>query len=247
MSAQIWRALALSTLSAVSLATAPDAAVAQPANPSFDCAKAQTQDEIAICNDARLAELDQAVAIGLGQIAPNDRQAARSIAIETLAARRSCDSNKLCILDQQVTAINSFADLGSQVPVPPWVADYRLSLFRARAEPPTSNLPGRVGQCTITKIASISTRFGEELRRPADDRDSSGSAVSYSNKGYQVSYSFVEPIAGSRIGDEVLLCLVSVPKNCPPGDARGKVYSATNVRTRGTWVLPDSQHMCGGA
>ena len=42
-------------------------AKAEPANPSFDCRKARDPVERAICNDSRLAELDQAVAKGSGQ------------------------------------------------------------------------------------------------------------------------------------------------------------------------------------
>jgi hypothetical protein len=45
----------------------------------------------------------------------------------------------------------------------------------------------------------------------------------------------------------VLLCLVSIPKNCPAGDERGKIYSATNLNTTAYWLLPDAQHGCGGA
>jgi uncharacterized protein len=247
MSAPIGAILALSMLSAFALAAPPRVAAAQPAKPSFDCAKARTQDEITICSDARLAELDQAVAIGVKEIPAIYQEAARSIARQTLAARRSCGADKLCILDQQAAAITRLDDFGAQVPVPPWVGSYRLVLFRARVEPPANGLPGRVGQCTLTKIASISTRFGEELKPPTDKLPSSGSAVSYANKGFQVSYGFVGAIAASRIGDEVLLCLVLLPKNCPPGDDRGKVYAATNVRTKGSWVLPDATHLCGGA
>jgi uncharacterized protein len=222
---------------------------AQPANPSFDCGRARELDERAICSDDRLAELDQAVAIAFGQASkdPNFKQEARETAKETLAARHSCGDNRICILDQQVRAIDNYSDLGSKVPVPPWVGRYRVDLFEARSEPPTKNLPGQVGRCTTTKIASISTRFGDELKPPADEFDSSGSAVSFANGGYQVSYSYISAIADSHIGDEVLLCLVSLPKNCPPGDDRGKFYSATNLRTKGSWLLPDAQHMCGGA
>ena len=39
----------------------------------------------------------------------------------------------------------------------------------------------------------------------------------------------------------------SVPENCPPGDDRGKIYKATNLRTNESWEAPDSQHSCGGA
>ena len=31
------------------------------------------------------------------------------------------------------------------------------------------------------------------------------------------------------------------------GSAGGKVYRTTNLRTRQSWTLPDSEHGCGGA
>jgi uncharacterized protein len=221
---------------------------AEPGNPSFDCKKAREVDERAICNDSRLAELDQAVAIAYSQALKDSKlkTEVHETAKESLAARHSCGDNRICILDQQVKAIDTYSDLGSNVPVPPWVGRYRVELFEADSEPPSKNLPGRIGQCTTTKIASIATRFGDELK-PSTELDSSGSAVSYANGGYQVSYSYISALADSHIGDEVLLCLVSIPKNCPPGDDRGKFYSATNLRTKGSWLLPDAQHMCGGA
>ena len=63
----------------------------------------------------------------------------------------------------------------------------------------------------------------------------------------QVEYDAVPGIDHSRIGDTVRLCLVSIPKNCPPGDDRGRVYEGTNLRTNEKWSAPDSEHMCGGA
>src|SRR3954454_11707804 len=110
-------------------------AMAQAANPSFDCVQARTQDEIAICNDSRLTELDQAIAIGLGQISGDHKQSAISVARGTVKTRRSCGSNKLCIIDQQVNALQPLSELGSEVPIPPWVGNYRISLFKHRAEP----------------------------------------------------------------------------------------------------------------
>jgi uncharacterized protein len=222
-------------------------ATAQPANPSFNCEKARTADERAICADPRLAELDQAIAIAFAQAASKSKDGARAEAKDILAARKSCGADRLCILDQQVTGIETLSALGAQVPVPPWVGEHRIALFKSQAKQPTPGIPTRVAQCTITKIAAITTRFGGELKRPASAMDSSGSAVGYANDGRQISYDYIAPLAESRIGDEVLVCLVSIPKNCPPGDERGKVYSATNLRTNGSWVMPDAQHMCGGA
>jgi uncharacterized protein len=218
--------------------------IAQSATPSFSCSKAQAPDERVICSDERLAELDRAVLDAYQQAKKKDSEDAVSMAKETLAARHACGADRLCILDQQVNAIGGFDDLGAKAFVPGWVGAYRLELFEGRQ--PTEGLPGRVAQCTFTKIDSISDRFGEALKPPANDVDS-GTAVSFTNGGGQVSYDYVPAIARSKVGDQVLLCLVSIPQNCPPGDNRGKFYSGTDLRTKDSWILPDSQHMCGGA
>jgi hypothetical protein len=56
------------------------------------------------------------------------------------------------------------------------------------------------------------------------------------------------PIAlASRVGDRVRICLVSIPKGCPPGDERGRAYATTNLRTGAAWTRRDSAHLCGGA
>jgi hypothetical protein len=79
------------------------------------------------------------------------------------------------------------------------------------------------------------------------DTPGSGSAARFANGGGQMSYKEVAPITRSRAGDAVKICLVSIPRGCPPGDDRGRVYRTTNLRTRQSWTLPDSQHSCGGA
>ena len=100
-------------------------------------------------------------------------------------------------------------------------------------------LPKQVGKCSITRIKSVSTRL--------DGAPGSGSAIQFMNGGYQVSYDQVAAVDRSRRGDLVRMCLVSTPKDCPPGDDRGRVYKTTNLRTRRSWRLPDAEHMCGGA
>jgi hypothetical protein len=96
-----------------------------------------------------------------------------------------------------------------------------------------------VGECVQTTVQQVGTRL--------ENTPGSGSAISYANGVSQVSYDQVPGIDASQAGDGVKLCLVSLPQNCPPGDDRGKVYSATNLRTGQTWSEPDSEHMCGGA
>jgi hypothetical protein len=107
------------------------------------------------------------------------------------------------------------------------------------SEEPAATKPQEVGACVDTAV----TLVGPRLEGVPD----SGSAIEYANGMAQVDYSVVPAIANSQVGDAVRVCLVSVPENCPPGDDRGRVYSATNARTGETWTAPDSQHMCGGA
>ncbi len=51
----------------------------------------------------------------------------------------------------------------------------------------------------------------------------------------------------SRVGDPAIVCLASLPQDCPKGDERGKVYASADLRTLLAWSLPDAEHMCGGA
>lgn len=102
-----------------------------------------------------------------------------------------------------------------------------------------ATVPTKVGQCVASKIKQIATR----LEGVAD----SGDFVEYSNRIVGMSYEQDPAIAKAKAGDKVTLCLVSIPKGCPPGDNRGKEYSAADLRTHGKWTLPDAEHMCGGA
>ena len=115
------------------------------------------------------------------------------------------------------------------------VATFTLGVPAASAAP----LPTRLGQCSVTRVKQVETRL--------EGMPNSGSAITYENGGYQVSYDMIPAIEASRPGDPVRVCLVSIPEHCPPGDARGRVYRATNLRSKGTWKAPDAEHSCGGA
>ena len=106
-------------------------------------------------------------------------------------------------------------------------------------------LPTTPGTCALTTITSTGARLVDgSTGRPIPG---SGSAVNFANKGYQVSYGEELGIAHSQRGDRVYLCLMKVPKGCPPGDNRGRIYTTTNLRNMESWTLPDSEHSCGGA
>ncbi|SDR51487.1 hypothetical protein SAMN05519103_04324 [Rhizobiales bacterium GAS113] len=102
-----------------------------------------------------------------------------------------------------------------------------------------ANLPRRVGECVETRVKEVANRL--------ENTPGSGSAVAFVNGGSQVSYDQVPQVDASRPGDAVTMCLVSIPRGCPPGDQRGRRYRTTNKRTGQSWTLPDAEHMCGGA
>jgi hypothetical protein len=108
-----------------------------------------------------------------------------------------------------------------------------------------AGLPTHVGQCVRTTVKTVETRLVDgSTNQPVAG---SGSAISFANGGYQVSYDQLSSVDSSRAGDPVEMCLVSAPRDCPPGDDRGREYRTTNLRTQKSWRLPDSEHSCGGA
>lgn len=112
----------------------------------------------------------------------------------------------------------------------------------------SSSLPQKVGQCVETTIRKISDRFGQTLSPfPSKDGFDPGTSIVYENGGHQVSYAKETSVLRSKVGDRVRMCLVEIPKDCPPGDDRGRVYNTKNLRTGEAWTLSDSQHLCGGA
>jgi hypothetical protein len=102
-------------------------------------------------------------------------------------------------------------------------------------------LPTKVRQCAETTITEIGGRL------EGDANFETGTYVAFANDGMQISYDRVEAVVDSKIGDPVRMCLTGIPKDCPPGDDRGRVYRTTNLRTGESWEMADSQHMCGGA
>lgn len=106
-------------------------------------------------------------------------------------------------------------------------------------------LPQRVGDCDRTAVSRIGTRLQDS--QTGRDIPDSGAAVWFRGGGHQVSYDADRAVEESQPADPILLCLVKLPQHCPPGDGRGRWYTATNLRTLRSWTLPDAEHSCGGA
>jgi uncharacterized protein len=191
---------------------------------SFNCRYAKTADEVLICQDARLAALDERLATVYARLRQQLFGAQRKRLEQSqalwLKQRRDCGRDVACITQ---------------------LYEERVQALTAQAA-----LPKQVGECVVTSIAKIGDRFGAPIGATARENQM-GSAVGYANGGYQVSYDWVAALAHSRVGDRVRMCLVSIPQDCPPGDDRGRYYKTTNLRNRESWELPDAQHMCGGA
>jgi hypothetical protein len=109
-----------------------------------------------------------------------------------------------------------------------------------------SLLPGKVGECADTTITSITDRYGADLT-PANSRKGAdkGTIVRFSNSGVQVSLEKERAVARSQIFDKVNMCLVAIPRDCPAGDIRGRVYKTTNLRTGESWSLANDVRNCG--
>jgi len=184
---------------------------------SFNCAQASTPAELAICNDPSLSSLDSSVGVAYAQRLALD-PGLRQIQRAWLKARDvGCGKDRGCLRAFMVS---------------------ELGWLRGAGRPPAS-IPRRPGDCTLTSVKRVDHRLEGDPQ--------SGSAIEEADGLIQVSYEDIPPIDASRRGDPVLVCLVSLPQDCPPGDDRGKVYSATNLRTGESWEAPDSQHSCGGA
>ncbi len=111
---------------------------------------------------------------------------------------------------------------------------------------PSSILPSKVGECADTTITSITDRFGADLT-PSKKGSEKGTFIRFSNSGVQVSLVKERSIVRSQIFDKVNMCLVEIPKGCPAGDNRGRLYKTTNLRTGESWSLPNDIKSCSGA
>jgi uncharacterized protein YecT (DUF1311 family) len=194
---------------------------------SFDCSKAQGFVETSICSDGSLALSDRSIdetyrrlllhASAQGQLAVRQEQR------DWLHERNACDQQG-CLevsLDARQRALRAELD--------------RLDrALRANIN--------QVGQCEATRIDFIGTRLA-----PVEGERLDGTSVGFADGVWQVSYDREPGVLRSRLGDSVRVCLVSKPRNCPPGDDRGQVYAVENLRTHARWKLRDDSHSCGGA
>lgn len=110
-------------------------------------------------------------------------------------------------------------------------------------------VPQQVGQCTLTTISDLGYKLetNDDRGRVQTILDPSRDEVRYVDGIEQYSMTKLAGLKGARKGDPVKLCLTEVPDECPPGDDRGKVFKATDLKTGKSWEAMNSEHDCGGA
>jgi hypothetical protein len=94
--------------------SAPEAGASASARPSFDCAKARTKGEIAVCSNAGLAALDRNMADqfsrAMAEATPSERALLRASRDRFLAYRDRCP-NRSCIGDAYVGRMREIRDI----------------------------------------------------------------------------------------------------------------------------------------
>ena len=220
---------------------------ARAEGPSFDCRKARLPTEKAICSDPQMSAIDALVTKAYGGFEPAFGGDKRKIARALVADRNACGTDAACIVSAQNNALQTYGS------APSWVQDYNIALigkkaldFAAETPKPTDQpLPASIGKCGFTHIGALTTRLGDDPLETASPE--AGSAARFTNGGTAVSYDREPGLASSKVGDLVVMCLIAIPRDCPKHDLRGRVYYAIDIAAKGTWALPDSQHLCGGA
>jgi len=215
--------------------------------PSFDCAKASLPAEKAICADPQLSAIDLLVAKAYKGFEPAFGGDKRKIARGLIADRNACKSDTACIVSALNNALQTYGN------APSWVQDYNIALIGKKAldtaaRNPGNNdqpLPSAVGQCASTHIKTLTARLGDDPLETATP--DAGSAATFTNSGGAVSYDREPGLAASKVGEPVVMCLIAIPRDCPKGDDRGRVYYSIDLVAKGSWALPDSEHLCGGA
>jgi uncharacterized protein len=223
---------------------------APQARPSFDCSKATTADEKAICADPVLADIDVLIAEAYRGYEPRF-QPKKRIARQLLKDRGACGGEPACIAAVLSSTYSTYlSGYDAELKAEPWVRSYATGMIGRKAaalaraprgaERPLPEMPG---QCARTRIDKVTTRFGEPLNF---ENRGDGIVISYENGGHQVSYSR-EGLRDIQVGHEAVICLMRIPRDCPEGDERGRMYYTLDLETFTQWTLPDSAHFCGGA
>ncbi len=123
-------------------------------SPSFDCSKARYPDEVAICRNPELAELDDVAAAAYAYLkSTRGRAFADEIGIPFWRLRQACQYDIACIRQRQIEALNSYQAAGAPVPMLRQSAQ-RTFGWNAEAAVPSSDPSSELHECRNSKDAA---------------------------------------------------------------------------------------------
>lgn len=99
------------------------------------------------------------------------------------------------------------------------------------------------GTCVSTKISKI----GHRLEGNDDFSRQSGSAVTFANGVFLVSYNESKVVRAANVGDSVLLCPVATQQGCRATSAPTRTVLMMHRKTSNFWKAYTSSHSCDGA
>lgn len=122
--------------------------------PSFPCSRASSPNEITICQDPRLSELDRLRAIDFAKERKQDLAKAIREAKSLLSQREQCVNDSLCILDTLTYAYSASVN-------PSWLEGYRKVLIQKVANMNLSSKAdaavGRTGSYVLSNKGTAAT------------------------------------------------------------------------------------------
>src|SRR5579871_5819614 len=185
--------------------------------PSFDCKKASSPDEHAICRNEDLSNLDLIIADGYRHMVDKvGKDQANAVNSKFFQARRACGSNAACINDNGQAEILAIHAIDDSFPT----EDQQYTLNGIAYDFLKKTM--KIGDCVKSEIAELGPRLctPDALGNCPDNLpfDDTGDTINASNHIPGVSYERDRGLEASRIGDPVQVCLTRLPKHCPKGD-----------------------------
>ena len=207
----------------------------------FDCKKASTLVENAICSDSELSDLDESMTAAYRDALANSDSSEniKSSQRNWLKKRNTC-KDATCLKNSYTQRINALNNLAGSP---------------SNHQNNNKTLPQKVGACTDSTIMEKNTRFEGAV---AGEAGGEVNVLVAAELGlYIQSVSGLPDSANAdkymystndfAIGDKIKLCLIALPEDCPKGDDRGKVYTVTNYKNDKSFTGVDAWHLCGGA
>ena len=133
----------------------------------------------------------------------------------------------------------------------PWPSSNTLcSLTQVRTVGPRLLDPSKLSSSAQARLEAGKPLTQTEVDQAAD-RVGGGAAIDFTNGIGLTDYSTNAIASHERPGDEVQLCLISVPSetDCPNvgRDQRGRIYRVYDYKAKAVYRMQNSEHGCGGA